>query len=58
MAAYLDILVLLVVVVLIFYRLRSLLGTQPIEEKRIKLSKEKLAEYSNLKTITVRIEEA
>jgi len=48
MAAYLDILVLLVVVVLIFYRLRNILGTQPIEEKRIKLSKENAEKLYNI----------
>lgn len=44
----LDILVLLVVVVLIFLRLRSVLGTRPIQEKRIRLSKENAEKLYNI----------
>lgn len=53
----LDILVLLVVVVLIFQRLRSLLGTRPIEEKHIRLSKESAEKlYNILKTESEKME--
>lgn len=46
---HLDILVLLVVVVLIFQRLRSVLGTRPtIEEKKIRLSKENAEKLYNI----------
>lgn len=44
----LDILVLLVVVVLLFLRLRSVLGTRPIQEKRIRLSKENAEKLYNI----------
>lgn len=44
----LDILVLLVVVVLIFLRLRNVLGTRPIQEKRIRLSKENAEKLYNI----------
>ncbi len=44
----LDILVLLVVVVLLFLRLRSVLGTSPIQEKRIRLSKENAEKLYNI----------
>lgn len=51
MMTNLDILVLLVVVVLIFQRLRSLLGTRPAEEKHIRLSRESAEKlYHILKT--------
>lgn len=46
---HLDILVLLVVVVLIFQRLRSLLGTRPpVEERKIRLSKENAEKLYNI----------
>ena len=46
---HLDILVLLVVVVLIFQRLRSVLGTRPnVEEKKIRLSKENAEKLYNI----------
>ncbi len=50
MMTHLDILVLLVVVVLIFQRLRSVLGTRPnnIEEKKIRLSKENAEKLYNI----------
>ena len=48
MMTHLDILVLLVVVVLIFQRLRSVLGTRPTEEKRIRLSKENAEKLYNI----------
>lgn len=44
----LDILVLLVVVVLLFLRLRSVLGTRSIQEKRIRLSKENAEKLYNI----------
>lgn len=44
----LDILVLLVVIVLLFLRLRSVLGTRPIQEKRIRLSKENAEKLYNI----------
>ncbi len=48
MMTHLDILVLLVVVVLIFQRLRSVLGTRPSEEKSIRLSKENAEKLYNI----------
>lgn len=48
MMSHLDILVLLIVVVLIFQRLRSVLGTRPSEEKRIRLSKENAEKLYNI----------
>ncbi len=48
MTAYLDILVLLIVAVLIFQRLRSVLGTRPTVEKRIRLSKENAEKLYNI----------
>ncbi len=49
MMTHLDILVLLVVVVLIFQRLRSVLGTRPnVEEKKIRLSKENAEKLYNI----------
>ncbi len=49
MMTHLDILVLLVVVVLIFQRLRSLLGTRPpVEERKIRLSKENAEKLYNI----------
>ncbi len=48
MMTHLDILVLLVVVVLIFQRLRSVLGTRPTEEKKIRLSKENAEKLYNI----------
>ncbi|MBE6458397.1 MAG: Tim44 domain-containing protein [Alphaproteobacteria bacterium] len=55
----LDILVLLVVVVLIFQRLRSLLGTRPAEEKHIRLSKESAEKlYNILKTESEKYEKS
>lgn len=57
MMTNLDILVLLVVVVLIFQRLRSLLGTRPVEEKHIRLSKESAEKlYNILKTESEKME--
>ena len=59
MMTNLDILVLLVVVVLIFQRLRSLLGTRPAEEKHIRLSKESAEKlYNILKTESEKFEAA
>ncbi len=45
---HLDILVLLIVVALIFVRLRSVLGTRPTEERRIRLSKENAEKLYNI----------
>lgn len=45
---HLDILVLLIVVALIFARLRSVLGTRPTEERRIRLSKENAEKLYNI----------
>lgn len=45
---HLDILVLLIVVALIFTRLRSVLGTRPTEERRIRLSKENAEKLYNI----------
>ena len=57
MMTNLDILVLLVVVVLIFQRLRSLLGTRPTAEIHIRLSKESAEKlYNILKTESERQE--
>lgn len=59
MMTNLDILVLLVVVLLIFQRLRSLLGTRPAEEKHIRLSRESAEKlYHILKTESERQEAA
>lgn len=40
MMSHLDIIILLVVVFVVFQKLKSLLGTRPEEEKRVHLSKE------------------
>ena len=49
MMTHLDILVLLVVVVLIFSKLRSLLGTRPpVDERKIRLSKENAEKLYNI----------
>ena len=45
---HLDILVLLIVVALIFARLRNVLGTRPTEERRIRLSKENAEKLYNI----------
>ena len=48
MIHYLDILILLVVAILIIQRLRSILGTRPTQEKRIRLSKENAEKLYNI----------
>lgn len=48
MTTYLELLVLLIVSILIYQRLRSVLGTRPTEEKRIRLSKENAEKLYNI----------